>query len=615
MLPPDQRQLLLDLLRPEPGYRLERALGTTFTLDLDSLMQVPVAFLHQSGLLRREDGQLDPLTILEALRRFAGRLTIFAQAGCIKLPSKDLPRLATLLEPCVCEVQAPTPKGLFHPKVWVLRYERTMPDEVESRVRYRVLCLSRNLTFDRSWDTAIALDGELRKDLVNKIGRNAPLSEFIASLPDMALQPLDGERLRSVVEMTEELRKVKFTPPEGFDELAFHHGGLLESQWPFPTSNERVLIVSPFIKDKFLRRFNPEQVTLVSRFEELNQCPQPVLHDCERLFMMSPRATGDDLDTSTEAETELEGLHAKVFVIDEGWYARVFSGSFNATNAAFEQNVEFMVEMRGLKSKHGVLAMVPEARQRKKGEKPSPPCLGDLLDIYHIPDQATAPDDEQARWEEACDAARLAVIEAAFELHLSPCEGGYSFALRGRSLITLPGEFYLWIWPATVSSARACELPDTGGCELGVFTEDAITAWIAFELRQGPGEGARRKSWLIKTPLIGAPADRDLRVLTSLIRSRQDLIRFLLLMLSLDEQEPTVSAYDDLDLFIKGRAGGPEATPPLLETLLRTAHQSPQTLHRVADLMQDLRRTTEGSVLEDEDLRQLWEPIWEAVQP
>ena len=36
MLAPDNRALLLDALRPPPGYSLDRAVATTFTLDLET---------------------------------------------------------------------------------------------------------------------------------------------------------------------------------------------------------------------------------------------------------------------------------------------------------------------------------------------------------------------------------------------------------------------------------------------------------------------------------------------------------------------------------------------------------------------------------------------------
>ena len=40
-------------------------------------------------------------------------------------------------------------------------------------------------------------------------------------------------------------------------------------------------------------------------------------------------------------------MHAKLFVIDHGWDASIFSGSFNATVHALKHNVEFMVELYG----------------------------------------------------------------------------------------------------------------------------------------------------------------------------------------------------------------------------------------------------------------------------
>jgi len=42
-------------------------------------------------------------------------------------------------------------------------------------------------------------------------------------------------------------------------------------------------------------------------------------------------------------------LHAKLFVIDHGWDASIFSGSFNATVHALKHTVEFMVELVGKK--------------------------------------------------------------------------------------------------------------------------------------------------------------------------------------------------------------------------------------------------------------------------
>ena len=44
MLEPNSRQLLRDALRPPAGYILDRAISTTFSLDLMALLTIPVSF-------------------------------------------------------------------------------------------------------------------------------------------------------------------------------------------------------------------------------------------------------------------------------------------------------------------------------------------------------------------------------------------------------------------------------------------------------------------------------------------------------------------------------------------------------------------------------------------
>ncbi len=65
--------------------------------------------------------------------------------------------------------------------------------------------------------------------------------------------------------------------------------------------------------------------------------------------------SADRMDSIAEsAGRRLEGLHAKTYVADAGWRARVWTGSANATDAAFHGNVEFLVELGGKKGHCGV---------------------------------------------------------------------------------------------------------------------------------------------------------------------------------------------------------------------------------------------------------------------
>lgn len=116
VLAPDNRALLLDALRPAPGQTLDRAVATTFTLDLSTALTIPLAF---AGF--RFDEQPNPIEIMEALRRVSARLDVFCQAGAINIGERSSDLFA-LLENVIHEVKRPRPGHVFHPKIWALRY-------------------------------------------------------------------------------------------------------------------------------------------------------------------------------------------------------------------------------------------------------------------------------------------------------------------------------------------------------------------------------------------------------------------------------------------------------------------------------------------------------------
>ena len=61
------------------------------------------------------------------------------------------------LEPMAHQVHRPRPGHLFHPKIWLLRYRSDGGPDC-----YRLLCLTRNLTLNHSWDAVLRLDGQQR---------------------------------------------------------------------------------------------------------------------------------------------------------------------------------------------------------------------------------------------------------------------------------------------------------------------------------------------------------------------------------------------------------------------------------------------------------------------
>ena len=116
------------------------------------------------------------------------------------------------LEPSVVEVSSPHDNGVFHPKVWLLRF---LADS--GAVRYRFLCLTRNLTFDRSWDTVLCLEGDL-PNRTNAYSRNRPLADFVSALAKGELKPknLGTQNKDRIDRIADEILKVDFKSPDGF---------------------------------------------------------------------------------------------------------------------------------------------------------------------------------------------------------------------------------------------------------------------------------------------------------------------------------------------------------------------------------------------------------------
>ena len=273
MLEPGRRRLFLETLRPPDGYLLDRAVGTTFTLDLMALLSVPLAFTFRDA--QDGDGQLatEPLSLLESARRYAGRIVVFSQGGYTGVPRADQPALA-FIEESVVAVFPPARSELgaiFHPKVWVLRYV-PRDDMGDHPVRYRLVCQSRNLTFDSSWDVSLVLDGELNENRVNAYSINHPLADFVERLPSLAPGPVSSFQQESTSLLSDELRRVRWDPPEGLELSRFLPFGLRRANPAYPDlERRRLLVISPFLDGEFLRSITRRRrhSVLVSRREAL----------------------------------------------------------------------------------------------------------------------------------------------------------------------------------------------------------------------------------------------------------------------------------------------------------------------------------------------------------
>jgi hypothetical protein len=102
----ETRVLLTDALRPSAAFAVDVAFGTTYSLNLTALLLAPLSF----ALFDQSDtdnlGAVDPIRLLEAVRRHVDHTTAFCQAGAIHVPA-NYRSILTFVEDRVLEVMPP----------------------------------------------------------------------------------------------------------------------------------------------------------------------------------------------------------------------------------------------------------------------------------------------------------------------------------------------------------------------------------------------------------------------------------------------------------------------------------------------------------------------------
>jgi hypothetical protein len=629
MLEPQTRRLLLDSLHAPDGHRLDFAVGTTYSLDLIALLAAPVAFAFSDWQDRDGRPVLEPLALLKAVRQYADRVCLFCQAGKISVPRAYLPLLASL-EDSVVEANAPR-GGSFHPKLWFLRYLAE-----GGSVTYRFLCLSRNMTFDQSWDTMLCLEGSLH-DRVNAFAQNHPLGDFVAALPQLSFQDISPLWRERITRLAYELRRVKFEVPPPFQSIAFWPLGVSERPvWPFPDRMDRLLLISPFVDDTFiedlaghqapicavsrpesLALLGPETIGRLSKVWVLDETAEPEAAEIEEQPTAETSANGPETgEEPASPEIPLVGLHAKLFIADIGWNARVWTGSANATKAAFTHNVEFLVELQGKRKDCGTEATLG-TRESPGGRRVR--CLADLLCPYEDAAHGKARDEEEDAFQRECDrlAKALAAVAPVARCEALADRDRYVITLvgTGRVGVTMPGGCLLRAWPISLSEgmAQAVDLRLSPWARFESLSVEGLTAFFAFELLS---EGERfRHRFVLRIPLEGAPENRRDRILRHLLSDPERVLRFLLLLLTdsgAREFSQWAAAFPEHD----GKGGPIQSLfqSTLFESLLRALDRDPERIDQVAQLIEDLCQTPEGKHLLPPRVEEILSPIRQVRQ-
>jgi hypothetical protein len=369
--PQDRKQWhgFLDLMQPPAGYRLTAAVGTTFGLSVDALVAALLAMCDADG----EELADNPVAATIAISRLASRVRVLTHPATISGGTAGGAQGAfiRLLDRLVVEIQPET--GLFHPKVWALRFQHLgtprpgMPAEFG-----RVLVGSRNLSRSTSFEVGAVFDsiektsGSDPSEFGKDVGR--ALKEWLTKAnvhypkPVWALPVFfAGLRFDVPSEASEQLR------------LRWQGSGHPPLINLLPKKSKRVVVVSPFIQPDFVAELLtltdtlqvvslPESLDLLSDETCRSLAARAEAQGTPALYQVTQHGDPDD--------AFIDGVHAKLVMAEDSKGETVtLVGSANATGPGWglikAANVETMVEMRpGLSIDRFVASFIRESRTK-----------------------------------------------------------------------------------------------------------------------------------------------------------------------------------------------------------------------------------------------------------
>lgn len=358
-----------DALRPPEGYELSFAVATTYSLDLRALLGIciPLGLGFEPEAL----DSVNPVSLFAALNRMQGKLAVYCDKGSMRADvsaSSQISGLLMLLEGMVHQVHVNWRRkdslSSFHPKVWVVEYAA----RGGGTPLYRLMVMSRNLTFDTSWDVVVSLDGHPGEgDACSE--HAAQFLEFLASGDPETSTDHDDTRRRGshtvrVRRLADSIRRTHFEVDgrsfESVDFLSFGPQGgrqaalmdarrchLLTWRW------RSMLVVSPFLSDgddsplavmASHRSGASGRYVLLSREDSLAELPGDA-RDAWECFCPASSLADVELDGEGGIDAaDYSNLHAKLyFSQDMGGRRRLWVGSLNASRNGTLNNVEALI--------------------------------------------------------------------------------------------------------------------------------------------------------------------------------------------------------------------------------------------------------------------------------
>ena len=607
MLNPNNDRLDYGQILASPaGYYLDFAVGTTYSLDLDALVGASLAL----GLSEETDSELmnNPVCLLEALRGTGDKVALFCEGSQIHLPNRAN-SLYILLEKMVFSVRTVKKHGMaaypsFHPKFWLIRYKNKA-----NSFKYRVIVLSRNLTFDRSWDITYVMDGEMSEDSTEK---NEPICDFLRYLISHLPSDENGkEKAKGIRSLIRDLPNVVFAPAEKeFFDYEFIPNGVKKQSGGFYQVNDtplfkdtfhEIMIISPFLSGSVIRSFNDRNANslikdarymLITREMSLGRLKPEDVSNFKIYTMRDAVIDGETVISEDSQEIQKQDIHAKIYMVRKYSSSDLYLGSLNASHNAVYGNVEFMICLRSKNRYLNMDKLTASLFGSEKDESDNP------FQEVTIQNAIIDEEDEQTK---VLDAVIKDINRCNRSAHVQQEEDDfYSINVHFEAYDTK--KYHIAVRP--LLSERKEDFQEDI-----VFTQLSMTQLSEFYVIS-VSDGERTIERVLIIPTEGLPENREKAVVSSVVSNRDCFYRYIAFLLGddaiLSVLESNVAAEEN------GSSVNKQAyhVPALYEKMLQTAAVAPEKFKGIEYLMKTI---SEDGIIPD-DFKKLYETFKKAVR-
>lgn len=593
---------ITDILMPPDGYRLDRAVGTTYSLDLEALTAVAICL----GLSEETDSKLmqNPIGMLNALQKVSDKIVLFCEAGQIKVPTKPT-ALSILLEKMVVEVALPKDRQLgrypsFHPKTWVLAYVNADGDK-----KYRFVVMSRNLTFDRSWDISFAMDSSKN---VRQKKKTQPICDFLDYLVMNVHNTSNnaGKKRNLIRGLCADIKDVSFSLDskifgEDFEVLPLGIGkNAYRMQEDILFCKERgnanstfneLVVMSPFLSESVIADFNLTdralsdcKRTLVTRRSELGKLKASDVDNFTIYALKDEIIDGEEEISDELADKKKQDIHAKIYLRRKYSDVDLYLGSMNASYSAINKNVEMMLwlgtknmYLNGDKFLEDIFCgPVGDAKNPFEQVTVADAVLETESDNRNLLEQ---------KIKDLCRVKRQAVISEDNEN-----AGKYKIEVEFSGI---ESDSEVTVSPFNSKQEQTLS-------EHIEFSELEILQLSEFyEITARSGDDTIRR--IIMIPTSGFPDDRESAAVNSVVKDRASFVEYIAFVLGDDY---VASMLEGKQMGESGFfANSSDAMPALYEKMLKTSVEGPE---RIKDIGYVLKMVTDKDIIPDE-FRELYE--------